>query len=597
MECPILKSPPSTREMIRAFGGYNRSPRIGDGEFRHMENLTADRYPVLSPRMPRQLYMEATAPAALAWKNTLCYLAQDPGSDPEDFAVIWVGKARIDLPVYGHREQQPVDMGAYYIAMPSGVWCNTAFYDPETGTFSGGKNRSGQINAQWMLSANGTVQCSPCREDGTLYTQEELPITRPSKPRNGQLWLDESVPVIRRWQAEVDGGMWVEEPSTYVRLEAPGIGRLFSRMDGVTLSELPAPLDHLNGSNMVWHAENNVLVVQGLITGSCTVESAQVDRAMPEMDFVIECGNRLWGCRYGKNARGEFVNEIYCSKLGDFKNWNSFMGISTDSAVISLGSDGPFTGAVSYMGHPIFFKEHVLHKVHISATGAHSVTDTPCPGVQSGCAKSLAVVGDTLFYKSRNSIVAYDGSLPVQLSDVFGPDRYDSAVAGGHGDKYYISMRDPEDRWHLFVYDTRRRLWHREDGLQVTQFVSDAEYLYGVVGNEIWILSGSQNPTEGPVEWSAETGPMELTSPDRSYLTRLNVQLSMEQGTEVSLYVRYDESPRWEHLHTVIGKGLGCVDIPVRPKRCDHMYLRITGRGPAQVYAFTKTVEQGSDRL
>ena len=56
------------------------------------------------------------------------------------------------------------------------------------------------------------------------------------------------------------------------------------------------------------------------------------------------------------------VNELYACKLGDFKNWNCFLGISTDSYVASVGTDGPWTGAVTYLGNPIFFKETCLHK-------------------------------------------------------------------------------------------------------------------------------------------------------------------------------------------------------------------------------------------
>ena len=66
-------------------------------------------------------------------------------------------------------------------------------------------------------------------------------------------------------------------------------------------------------------------------------------RSVPEMDFVIESGNRLWGCKYGV-VDGKAVNEIYASKLGDFKNWNCYAGRSTDSYVATRGSDGPFTG-------------------------------------------------------------------------------------------------------------------------------------------------------------------------------------------------------------------------------------------------------------
>ena len=73
------------------------------------------------------------------------------------------------------------------------------------------------------------------------------------------------------------------------------------------------------------------------------------------------------------------------------------MGISTDSWVGSVGTDGQFTGAITHLGYPLFFKETVLHKVYISQNGAHSIQDTACRGVQSGCGDSLAIVNEVLY--------------------------------------------------------------------------------------------------------------------------------------------------------------------------------------------------------
>lgn len=50
------------------------------------------------------------------------------------------------------------------------------------------------------------------------------------------------------------------------------------------------------------------------------VSKIELERKAPEMDFVIECGNRLWGCRYEVTDQSRLYNEIYASKLGDFKN-------------------------------------------------------------------------------------------------------------------------------------------------------------------------------------------------------------------------------------------------------------------------------------
>ncbi len=597
MEYPNLRAPSQTRQMIDVFGGYNHSLRIGDGEFYQMQNMSSDGYPVLMPRKPRRTYRrELLDPQGLAFKNALCYTLASPMSPNMGFFCL--GNINEEQPLRFKSSLtgiRMISMGAYVIIQPCNMWFNTAKYDPgqEVSTET---DRYGAVEASWTLAAGVTAVFSPCRADGTVYTEAELPEEKPQAPKNGDLWLDGDQ--LKQWTGTQEEGLWTTVSTTYVRVDAPKIGVHFRKYDGVELKGLEAPeLAGLNGANIIWALEEGSVVIQGFLKKSITLEEQgfSLKREMPEMDYVIECGNRLWGCRYGKNKAGQVVNEIYCSKLGDFTNWSCFMGISTDSATLQLGSDGPFTGAVCYMGYPIFFKENVLHKVYISPNGAHRVADTPCQGVQPGCSKSLAVVGDTLLYKSRNGIMAYDGSVPVALPSVFGNERYTDAVAGAFGRKYYISMTDERDDPHLFVYDTEKGLWHREDALRVRDFAAGEGKLYAIVDNAILILAGDDAPGEETVDWSVQTGQIGMYSPDRKYLSRLNVRLWLEAGATAALYVRCDFSDAWEHLYTATGNGLGSFDIPVRPKRCDHFYLRLEGSGQGKLYSITKTVEQGSE--
>ncbi len=315
------------------------------------------------------------------------------------------------------------------------------------------------------------------------------------------------------------------------------------------------------------------------------------------MDYVVEAGNRLWGCRYGVAANGQVVNELYCSKLGDFKNWSCHMGISTDSWSASLGSDGPFTGAITHLGYPLFFKENCLHKVYISSSGGHQVTATTCRGVQQDCHKSLAIVGEVLYYKARSGICAYDGSLPTDISAALGNIPYTEAVAGAHGSKYYISMADTAGRYHLFVLDTHKGLWHREDDLRADMFCCCRDELYCMEQGtgKILALLGSGEPAEGPVDWLAETGPIGITTPDSKYVSRLSLRLGMELGAKLLCSVRYDSQGGWEPLFSLTGTHLRSFTLPIRPKRCDHLQLRLEGMGEVKLYSLTKTIEEGSD--
>ena len=321
-------------------------------------------------------------------------------------------------------------------------------------------------------------------------------------------------------------------------------------------------------------------------------ESITISRSVPEMDFVLESRNRLWGCRYGLNAEGEVVNELYCSKLGDFKNWNVFMGISTDSYVASLGSDGEFTGAIDYLGYPCFFKENTLHKVYGSMPSDFQIQTTQLRGVEKGSSKSLAIVNEVLYYKARGVVVGYDGSLPTEISAALGEVQYKNAVGGKHRNSYWISMQDEDGEWHIFEYYTRSGMWFRQDSTKVDGFCAVGNELYFISGGEIRTMFGG---ADGPVEWMAETGPIGMEMVDKKYVSRMVARMSLGIGSTVTFSIRYDEEDEWKTLFSITGTTIRSFTVPIRPHRCDHFRLRVEGIGDAKLYSYAKTIEQGSD--
>ena len=313
------------------------------------------------------------------------------------------------------------------------------------------------------------------------------------------------------------------------------------------------------------------------------------------MDFVCQCQNRLWGCRYGLQE-GRVVNEIYASALGDFKNFRQFLGLATDSWTASVGSDGPWTGAVNYLGHPLFFKEERIHTVTVSPIGAHRLEETPCRGVQKGSHRSLCVLGESLYYKSRGDVCVWQGGFPQSISAPLGDVDYGDAVGGTIGGLYYLSMRSPEG-WHLFTYDARRGLWYREDDFHAQGFAAAGGELYALEAGtgKLWALLGSRGEQEETLPWMAETGLLHYETADRKYLSRFNLSLQMEPGASLTIYLRYDSSGDWIESGTVRLAGTGTATVPIRPRRCDHLQMRLVGRGEAKVFALTKVLEIGSD--
>lgn len=273
------------------------------------------------------------------------------------------------------------------------------------------------------------------------------------------------------------------------------------------------------------------------------------------------------------------------------------MGISTDSYVVSLGSDGQFTGAIAHAGHPLFWKENFLHNVYGQIPANFSVQTTACRGVQKGCEKSLAIVNEILYYKARHAVCAYDGSLPVEISAALGEDLYEKATAVAHGNKYYISMRKTgSGERSLFVYDTAKGMWHKEDDIAAYLFCSCRDELYCATedGNIVTML-GSGDSYEEYVPWMFETGILGANLPEKKYLVKLNIRLVLEIGSTMNIMAQYDSVGEWHSLGFITGTDLRSFMIPVKPRRCDHLRLRVEAEGPGMIFSITKTYTHGSD--
>lgn len=573
---PKLKEIPTSRELIDIFKGYNHNLRIGEGEFFDMKNLTSDDYPILSPRQKRGIYAVPTAPQGMVAKDSLCFV---------DNGVFVMNEYRVPMGL-NNEPKTLISMGAYVIIMPDKKYINTeklSDYGPIEASFT----------------SSGTVTFELCKVDGVGYDNVVTQATEPNDPKNMDLWIDTSETPHQLKQYSTTTAMWSVIATTYIKISATGIGGSFNEQDGVTIEGVESKaLSDLNASMVIFAKGDNYIVVRGILDQVTTQETAiTVSRKMPNMDFVIESGNRLWGCRYGVALNGEVVNEIYASKLGDFKNWNCFMGISTDSYAASVGTDGQFTGAITHLGYPLFFKENYVHKVYGNYPANYQIQTTACRGVQKGCEKSLAIVNEVLYYKARTGVCSYDGSLPTEASYALGDVNYHNAVAGSLGNKYYISMSDAEGKYSLFVYDTLKGMWHREDDTQATDFCNCRGDLYYIdyADKQIKTVKGTGIPETLPIKWEAVTGIIGTDSPDKKYISRMDVRMSLKVGAKASFYAEYDSSGEWEHLFTMDGVKLRSFAVPIRPQRCDHMRLKIIGVGEAKIYSICKTIEQGSD--
>lgn len=578
-EAPYLQQRGRNRSITTDFRGLNLSQGIGDGEWAWMQNMDTREYPAVARRQKRVHVATLNKPNGLCATDRLCFV--------DGVKFYYNGFYYGDVE---DSEKTLVPMGAKIAIFP-----DKKLFDTTTFSFTDMEQKN---------VSSGTVRVTLAKGDGTPYGEYTEGGTAPENPENGQLWLDTSgdAPVMKTWSEAQ--GLWVAEATTYVLVSATGLGQGLKALDGVTVSGLEEA--GLNGDWILTDAGPDYILFTGILQKALTqAGEVRVERTCPEMDFVVEKDNRLWGCSSADH-------EIYCCKLGDPTNWRAYQGVATDSYAVTVGTPGPFTGAAVSGSAVIFFKENCLHRVYGTQPSNFTVYVDNLRGMQQGCHKSAVRVNEYLYYKSVFDVCVYADSEVAGISAALGTESYKNAVAGVCGSRLYLSMEDQEGAWQLLVYDTAAGVWTREDGTHALGFAScltetfmlraDGE-LYALLPGEYnkdFFMVGSdytvyaQEETDEEVSWELRTGEILRELPDHKYIGKIQLYLELDPGARAEVALRRDGGA-WEKVQELSGGDQRRCTLPIYPRRCDRMEIRLTGVGHARLVNWSKYVGYGSE--
>ena len=442
---------------------------------------------------------------------------------------------------------------------------------------------------------------------------------KPETPFNGLKWYDKATG--KKYVYSTAQGMWTAYTANYILFtytEGGSAGDYESLFD-VTYNgekkndnsgkELRNPFDGFKEGDAIkisgfTEEQDSTYVIAAFANGGVVLngivddivkkylsnegDAVTISRKVPKMDFVIECNNRLWGCYYGVNEKGEVINEIYASALGDPTNWYRYQGISTDSWTATVGADGPFTGAIQYGGYPLFFKENTIIRVYGTAPSSFQTAAYNYRGVQQGSHKSLAICDEVLYYLSNDGVMAYSGSVPQKASDALGNERYCEGVGGSYGSKYYLSCKDSSKNAHLFVFDSRYGVWMEEDSLSAEQFLRHKTELYILTDGRIITATGEGET----VEFEATTGEWGLSNPYRKYFDKIIVRAFVPTGAQLDVYYSYDNKD-FNPVKTINEGETIVAEICDIPNRCDSIRLKFKGEGECKIVSVYREISGG----
>ena len=603
----------NTRDLLRAFGGLNETYGCTEAEYSGGMNFSARDFPALSTRLPRRRLQELAGLNGMYHLNGLLTVCgQDLVYTPDEAPAqpVTVKNAVADS------RKTMVGIGTKILIFPDKVAFDTA------------DGSAAPLGAAWEAGSL-SVSFAPCDASGNTYEVKDKGTKEPEHPQDGQLFLKLNEP-DKPYSAENTlevyseaSGNWTVIPLDYCLVTAEGIGAEFRVWDTVTLTgtgaEQAGQWAGLDGDRIVYGVTETTLRLRAdpggehfygrlVHNGSSVVwvsmdgtqreeyfpaEGVKVERRVPDLEYLTECDNRVWGCSSSENV-------IYACKLGDPTNWFSYRGIAADSYAVTVGSDGPFTGAATCMGYALFFKENTLHKLYGSKPSDFQLSSLRCRGVARNAARSLCVLNETLYYLSPDGVMAWDGSIPTKVSTALDPARLrnvKSALGGALDGRYYLHLvrgSGEAQAVRLLVYDTERGLWQEEDVCSYEMAGSGGQ-LYLWDGKAIWAADADREENwqqaggiEDGVSFELVSGNIGLDSPEELYLSRLTLRLEAEVKSRIEVAVSYD-SGAWETLAQLTADGRRCFDVPFVPRRCGSLRFRLKGRGQLTLRSLTRT--------
>lgn len=582
---PVNMLPPTAQRIIE-FKGLNKKTVVAEGEMSDMWNLTADNYPVLTPRRPRgklTLPADVMRPLRILRRfDRIGLIALSTDSTAEDLDVgFWYDGERInevdDLTV----ETKAVAINNRMCFFPQKTCIDITKDGVQPGTYRSLDAEASVTNIT-ISTANYTTYFDLPREVGETSCRFRY---------------DDAINITGTLGFTPSGGAAVSVPVNV----------------SCIIENVVA--DDANHTDRVYLPNNTFIemasygATQGSLTGT-------LSRKMPaSLDMVVEWNNRLWGCSNPENT-------IYACKLGDPFNWNYYQGTSLDSYYAQQGTDEDFTGIAEYSGHLIFFKPNSMTRIYGTSPATYQITNTKAYGVEPGSTASVLTINDTVFYKSSVGIMAYQGGIPYCISDKL-QRKFRNVVAGTEGTKYYASVLitndDGETEGRLIVFDIEKGMWHLEDRLRFTNAIkiedsiycttSTADVLYCdtdvycnkdlMVSTDLFVgevqIINPEEPAENfeDLEWMATFGPFDEYIEEHKIYSKLAMRLKANGESSAKVYISLDEGP-WEQVETYDHISTKGDFIPIIPRRCDRYSVKIEGKGNAEVKSLTRRVRKGS---
>lgn len=305
------------------------------------------------------------------------------------------------------------------------------------------------------------------------------------------------------------------------------------------------------------------MVYNSTVTGETATDGIYMFALEADINLLALYQNRIWGT-------DSLGRSLYCSNATDFYDWK-IDGTAAGGGYLDVPENTPWTAICEYGGYLYAFKANKMYKIMGSNSLDYSIlqiADVGCVNHEATC-----ICDSVLYFLARDGVYAFYGSQPACVSEDLGGE-YKWGHFASRGQKLYASLEHMDGKKEFLVYDTARRMWHKEDDFVVRSFVDYTDGLYALGDDkECYKLEGGEPETDLP--FSLTTKKYFYTFEEKA-ISSVNLYLDMGEESRVTVAVSYDGG---EFVDCGSFTNRRLKYIPVRLRKCDEFQLRISGNG------------------
>ncbi len=523
-----------------SFRGINTRRKIADNELAYCENLTDNMYPCLAPRDERVSVIDGmsqisklAAPrhgeridAGFTGVAGNRFYYKGSAVDNLELSAGRKSIARLGDKIFIFPDKLYFDCGADKPQLEAmekkykvdHISVSTSF-NRDTGEYSSVARANVLFDARFNVGDSVIIENCPCEKDNTAV------------PGRGEAYPP-------------------EDRIAYMVVQSITMTSLYLKLYNRIGQEIPFPQ---NGTFYVDEGAPDIII----------------KTFVPDMTDICVSGGRLWGT----SEDGQY---IFSSAKADALSYNTITKGENDSWFGVVDNDNPFTGIIDLNGSVVAFKNDALFQVYGNRPTNFSLKQIDLWG--SADARSVATLGNSVYYLGNHGFYRYSGGSPKLISDNL-TQKYTGCVGGSDGQKYYACAYF-DGGCDVLVYDPRYDIWYREDSEPFVDFISKDGVLYGATKQKVVKMYGG-----APCAWYAVGKRYTHDEFDLKQLgfIYIRAELPNDGSGIIRVSVRADDGD-FKEFGVIEGKGFIARQIPVRIPKCDSYQIRLDGEGKIIVH-------------